>query len=573
MKIHRISIKNFVGVRSLELSPRAATLICGPNGAGKSSTIEAIRAALTGEIVRVERKKDWREMISSGERVGSAIVEHDAGRSAITLSSGKHEADVSNMPFVLPAVLDAGRFARLEESQRRAFVYALMNLNSTPAAIVDRMVSAHGADVTLCEEIRPLLNSGFDAALAHAKEQASQARGAWRAVTGEAYGSEKAKSWKPAPIEAPSDDEIAVLEADYEVSQNALLEAARIVGAIEEQSKQFAEQRARVEGLEATIKELPHAQARLERAKGELEIWSKRLDELPPAPGAVDVRPPMACPDCGSMLTLRNGGLHQHSPGKPDDHETAIKRQQWTKAVELQRSAITNAERDILAAERAKVELADMLRVEPVAEESVRSARDSLSESRAVATQVANALHRANADRKAAVDRAGDEQKAAMHHELVQKWDVISGALGPDGVRTAIVAEALGPINKALARHAAMTNWAVPQIGADMLIRVGACGHQYGLLSESEKWRVDALIAAAVAELSGARIFVLDRMDVLDLQSRGDLLYWLSDLITEDRIDQVFVAGTLKAKPAELPEHFEAVWLHGSDGEAMEAAA
>lgn len=573
MKINRISIKNFAGVRALELAPPAATLICGPNGAGKSSTLEAIRAALTGEVVRVERKKDWREMVTSGEKVGTVIVEHDAGRSAVTLQTGKHETDAESLPLALHMLLDASRFARMNEAERRAFIYALMNLQATPAAIIERMVKRYGADPALCKDVQPLLNSGFDAALAHAKEQASQARGAWRAVAGEAYGSEKAKSWKPAPVEAPSDDEIAILDADYEASQNALLEASRAMGALDEQAKQHAAQQARVVQLEAAAKELSHAQARLERAKGELEIWSARLAELPPEPGAVDIRPPMACPDCGSMLALRNGALHSHSPAKPDDHETAIKRQQWTKAVELQRSAITHAERDILAAERAKVELADLLRVEPVSEESIQAARDALAAHRTAATQIANTLHRAHKDRDAAKARAGDEQKAAAHHELAQKWEAVAAALAPDGVRTAIVAEALGPFNKVLASHASMAEWAVPQVGADMQVRVGADGRLYGLLSESEKWRVDALVTATIAELSGVKLFALDRMDVLDLPARGDLLYWLSDLITEGRINQVFVAGTLKARPTELPEHFEAVWIESAEIAAMDAAA
>lgn len=273
------------------------------------------------------------------------------------------------------------------------------------------------------------------------------------------------------------------------------------------------------------------------------------------------------------MLTLRNGGLHQHSPGKPDDHETAIKRQQWTKAVELQRSAITHAERDILAAERAKVELADLQRVEPVTEEAIQAARDALAANQTAATQIANTLHRANKDRDAAKARAGDGQKAAAHHELAQKWETVAAALAPDGVRTAIVAEALDPFNKALASHAGMAEWAVPQVGADMQVRVGADGRLYGLLSESEKWRVDALITATIAELSGVKLFALDRMDVLDLPARGDLLYWLSDLITEGRINQVFVAGTLKARPTELPEHFEAVWIESAEIAAMDAAA
>jgi hypothetical protein len=49
-------------------------------------------------------------------------------------------------------------------------------------------------------------------------------------------------------------------------------------------------------------------------------------------------------------------------------------------------------------------------------------------------------------------------------------------------------------------------------ITPDMAIT--AEGRAYSLLCESEKWRVDAMIAAAIAELSGVKVMMLDRMDV-----------------------------------------------------------
>ena len=43
--------------------------------------------------------------------------------------------------------------------------------------------------------------------------------------------------------------------------------------------------------------------------------------------------------------------------------------------------------------------------------------------------------------------------------------------------------------------------------------RITAGGREYRLLSESERYRVDAVLAEAVANLSGARLLVLDRAD------------------------------------------------------------
>ena len=158
MKIHRISIKNFAGVRALELSPRAGLLICGPNGAGKSSILDGLRAALTGDMARVKLKKEWREMISHGEKVGTVIVEHDGGRAAVTLQTGKHEADGS-LPLELPVLLDANRFARMNDLERRAFIFDLLGIEATPAAIAARLVAV-GCDKEMVAEIAPLLRGG-----------------------------------------------------------------------------------------------------------------------------------------------------------------------------------------------------------------------------------------------------------------------------------------------------------------------------------------------------------------------------------------------------------------------------
>ena len=108
-------------------------------------------------------------------------------------------------------------------------------------------------------------------------------------------------------------------------------------------------------------------------------------------------------------------------------------------------------------------------------------------------------------------------------------------------------------------------------INSDMGIMAG--GRPYALLSESEQWRADALIGAAIAELSGLRLLVLDRFDVLDVKGREDALYWLDGMALDGKIDTALVFGTLKALPGGLPETICPVWIeNGIAGEIKEAA-
>ena len=122
MKITNITIRNFVGARSVDLKiTRPITLICGSNGSGKSSIAEAIRMALVGEPARVSLKKEYKNLITKGQTAGYAVVKRDGETSAITLPNGAHEH--TGKPFQFPPsalnwVLDPGRLASVSSDDR-----------------------------------------------------------------------------------------------------------------------------------------------------------------------------------------------------------------------------------------------------------------------------------------------------------------------------------------------------------------------------------------------------------------------------------------------------------------------
>jgi hypothetical protein len=173
---------------------------------------------------------------------------------------------------------------------------------------------------------------------------------------------------------------------------------------------------------------------------------------------------------------------------------------------------------------------------------------------------------------KALADSAEKKTKdAGAHAADVAAWDAIGDALAPDGIPAEILAAAMGPINARLAQSALDAEWPAVVIAQDMGIT--ADGRERRLLSESEQWRCDAMIAEAVAHLSGARLLVLDRFDVLDQAGRGQLIGWLDALATAGEIDTALVFGTLKSVPANLPDTCAAHWIErGVLGQLKEAA-
>jgi hypothetical protein len=84
---------------------------------------------------------------------------------------------------------------------------------------------------------------------------------------------------------------------------------------------------------------------------------------------------------------------------------------------------------------------------------------------------------------------------------------------------------------------------------------------------------LDAMIAEVVSHLSGLKLLVLDRFDVLDIQGRADLIAWLDILAANAEIDTALIFGTLKALPADLPATMGAYWIEGGIVGKLKAAA
>lgn len=166
MKLTAIKIQNILGVRAADITlDRSAALIAGHNYAGKSSVQEAVRMALTGETVRVALKKEYGSLVTEGQDVGFAVVELEDGQAAMTLPNGAHEmtsGTVMKHARALPFVLDAQRFAKLTEQDRRNFLFGLTGLSAGSAEVKNKLL-ARGCDAAKVEAVLPLLRVGASA--------------------------------------------------------------------------------------------------------------------------------------------------------------------------------------------------------------------------------------------------------------------------------------------------------------------------------------------------------------------------------------------------------------------------
>ncbi len=575
MKITAIKTSNFIGALAVDMDLRnPITIICGHNHSGKSSVAEAVRMALTGESVRVSLKKDYGRLITEGQTVGYAVVEHDGHQSAITLPNGAHEHGVIDR--ILPYCLDAQRFASLPENDRRAFLFGLMGLRTDGESVSDRMLDK-GCDPIKVDQIIPHLRAGFDAAHKEAQSKARDSKASWRTVTGETYGSVKAASWK-APKPEFSADRLR-MERDQLFSFSEQIEdGTRRIGDMQGRARIQAEQSAKLAGLRERAKRFAAIDAKLRKDEAELKWWQAKCEHEARANGGkqMPVEPTYTCPACSAVLrhSHADGSLVEFTPPPVVGNSEPGRLAEYQNARDLMNRSVENDRRDLASAEAAAKMLAEIEDAKsepaPAPEEidAVKIMVDALKKSRAATQDLIKTLEQ---DERASSQADHRTKSARGHHVDADQWGVISDVLAPSGIPGEMLAEALGPINDRLASSSNCAEWLRAGIDADMTVT--GDGRAYALLSESEKWRVDAMIAEAISHLSGVKLLVLDRVDVLGLEGREDLLYWLDGLAGDGSIETALLFATLKAIPAQLPAGVSAHWIeNGIAGKAKEAA-
>lgn len=581
MKLTSLQVQNVLGVSSADIRlDKPIALITGKNFSGKSSIQEAVRMALIGESVRVGLKKEYGRLITDGQDTGFAVVELGDGQAAITLPNGTHErnsAFLTTHERALPYVLDAQRFPRLGDKERRGFLFNLMGLSSGGDAVKDRL-KKRCTDSAKIDAVMPLLRAGFPAACEEAKNKAREAKASWRTVTSETYGEKKAAGWKAAK---PAYDAAALAKArkDASATQASIEAASATLGDLQGQARRVTEQSGRLNQLREQAGRVERIQTKLTHDEAELAEWQKRVDEFRVKAGAAPTETPMSCPHCTCLVVHRpemiGAELQPYeAPEAQFDADAAARLPEYEAALQLCQNAVTNGKRDLGIAEAATLTLADL-------EESGLNSAPSEADLIAAQKKLAD-LKQAKVSHEALI-KSGEESEraaatadkktadAAKHHADVAAWDLIGDALAPDGIPGEMLAEALEPINSRLLTSSTDTEWQRVVIHSDM--RITMAERDYPLLSESEKWRADAMIAEAIAHLSGVKLLVLDRFDVLDIAGRSDLLAWLDILATQREIDTALIFGTLKAIPADLPATISAHWIEGGIVGKLQAAA
>lgn len=567
MKLTRIHAANVLGAHDVDIHPSTPiTILAGRNHAGKTSVQEAVRMALTQEATRVQYKKDYPQLVCDlqGAKTGQAevIFEKD-GRTVeawMLLPKGSVSPQTEYTPHPLIAyVLEPSLFARMDGKARRGMLFDLMGVKVSPAEIKARLVK-RGLDKDRIERILPMLRAGMAEASKDAKGKATESKGAWRAVTGETWGSEKAPGWK---AEKPNYDEKQATSLHQEASQldAQISKATEELGAMRGKLQAHAQAQHDDQDLQEKAGMLERLRRKLQADEAELSTQQQRLAELNVSRQTQDAAP---CPECNAMLIWKDGALVCAGPKAKGTEADQSRIPALQASVSLCTNAVNNTRRDLAAAEQAEATLKARQNAEPPPKASdLDDAQAGLATLRTKRQGLTTTLDGLAAAKRAAAEAETKTANALKHHDDVIAWDAIGDALGPTGIPAELLAEALQPFNERLKLAAEDTLWPLVKLDDEVSVRVqhGSIWRPYSMLSESEQWRADAMLAEAISFLSGLRLLALDRFDVLDTPGRGQLLAWLDNLVANDEIDSAFITGTLKSLPTGLQPSITSYWI------------
>lgn len=555
MKITGLRMEHVLGVRNVEVSlPHAITLFCGRNDVGKTSLQEGIRLAFLGEAVRVQYKRDYNTMMRTGAKSGIVVVEfkHNgrSGRATATLPAFKQECNPSPPPQ-LPYVLDAPRFAALPIAERRKFLFDLFGVRANLQDVIERL-TARGCPDDVIKIVTPILRQGFDAAQRYAEDQLQHWRATWKSITGEVYGEQKAETWQ-APLAGAvggNADKIKGIDSTITALEKEHAELQREIGAAKAYLKQHAEYAEKALVLKEHAEKMPALKREIDQTEKAIPAARTKRDQANEAVQRARLSG-QPCPACGALLAVSDKGkLKEISDKKP-------KQLASLEAVAKEANAALDAMENSLVTLRTQlVEAMDAAGKLSALEGAMQNPTtpEALQELEVAAQGCATDLADLREKRRVLVesDRTAEEARektknATEANRKYKEWAIARDLFMPSGIPGEILAETLGPVNARLKATAEFTKWPEPQLRGDMEILVN--GLLYSLQGESVRWRVDAMIAEAIAAAAKLQLLVLDRIDVLHPEGRGELLDWCYHLVEAEGYESVMLFGTLKDKP------------------------
>lgn len=536
----RLKVRGFRGVdrADIDIDPGSITLLAGQNHQGKSSVCQSLAAAVCNVPIPfygaarpdkpVLTKTQAKGMVRGGMDKGYVELYDGEERQAQVMWPGctVHSTEKYACSKVAAGLLNPLEF---DDALRQKFFAGL--LESDPVK-EDIEAAFNDAKVTVENFHSRLEVDGWDVLHTTFKETGARLKGQWEAFSGSKYGSTKAADWKPEgwrdELENYSLENIGTELAVAQRNLEGALGALAVGEADIERLTKAAGVEAQEAGVVATCKD------RIEFA---LNTRIKAADRLK----GIEVPEEHACPSCGTLLdaTRAAGGVLVLKLSELRKADIDRAREEKAAAV----LAHANAEELVTAAQKALNEAVARLAAVQGSAVQLQAAKGKRGTQEAVDV-ARDYLRGVEADRERIKALLECRRIAG---EVVTNQKIID-ILAPDGLRRQKLVQKLAVFNRDhLAKLCALAEF--QQVTVDESLSVLHGGRPYYLLSESEKYRVRAVLQTAVACVEGSPLVIFDGADILDSDGRNGLVVMLAGTIgANSTLQSAVVAMTIRAE-------------------------
>lgn len=541
----KAKVRGFRGAEKADIDIDRIALIGGLNGAGKSSICQAIAAAAASQPIPFFRstrpdkpvltKTDAKALLRGGMEKGYATIELDgqvvseAAWPGLTSSgNGKVQCSLVATGLVNPM--------EMEEADRQRFFSTLLNADPTMDDLREALKEAIPAlaDPDYVDALEKVITmaqtNGWDVAHKHFKEHGARRKGEWEGRAGESFGSKKAADWKPqgwrADLEEKTLEELGTACTE---AQAALEKALADVATDAAELKHLSEL---ASGEAAAWNALKQAETALEEARTDLKAKENQRQ-------AIVIPTALPCPHCGGLVDVVGGGrafVLKQSMANGKEIESA--RKAFEAATVMVQAAQTAAETALQVYNGAK----GVYESHKGADERLTEARKRKGTTESV-DMARDYLAGVTCDKDLVERRQACETLAAQIGANQKLVDILS----PEGLRRQKLQKALKVSNKQLAELSTEADYGTVTIDDDLEILYG--GRRYFLLSQSEQYRVRAVIQIYVAAHDGSPLVIFDSADVLDQDGRNGLFAMMQ---SADALH--FVVGMTVLKKSSVPD-------------------
>lgn len=512
----KLTVSNVGPIERAEIEIGAGiTLIGAPNEAGKSTLLATAAGLLIGQpfFAGVTTKKESDMLVRAGAKAGSAMLASDDGQVSAAYPGGELKS-TGQPPTARPNAVGRAPFLALSDKDRAKVLCAILKAEPSKDDLAAALRADGFAEEDIGDVTEILAGHGWEGGYAFVDKEWTEAKGGWRQITKENYGSAKAGAWLPqgwsddlaaAAVEAlavevgKTKTDLEHRRADQAVDQADIARLTEIAGSLRDRQA-IADKKAQ----------------EAQRAFNEIAAAETERAAMPAASENAGI----PCPHCQEPVVVRpvHGGSYTlHKAEKISEKELHDRRLAFA-GID---GRISRLKAEHGTANKAVIEAQAAVRE---AEEAGKKLGEQKGKKKGDQAADGQALAKAEAAHQKAEQRLQLKQlkdSADAKHAHIAQLEKVRAHFAPHGLRQQKLATVLSTFCEGPLRDLSdAAEWKPITIRPDMSVASGGML----IMSKSAQWRAEAVIAVAFAKLTAAPLVILDEADMNDLPHREGLV-------------------------------------------------